>query len=266
MTYSPKTAFALVESLCSIVVEAGLVAKNRFRQNYKMDLKSDIDVLTSVDLECEKMILERIRCSYPTHSIWSEEAGVIEVEGAKSAWSWVLDPLDGTNNYVQGIPIFGVILALFYEDQPVGGILFDPIQNDLVFGASGAGVFHNDRRLNLLSHNLNLQRATIAWVQGYGVKGSRDAQLHMNSIDLSVKRVFTSWAPVFDSIRFLTGDFAALVSYDGEFTDFSAVRGLAPEVGAVVLPYSPDPKHERRLIIAPEPIATKLKEILEKGL
>ncbi len=259
MSYTPDVALGLLQNLIAPVQRAGKLAQIRFRQTYDTDQKSDIDVLTSVDLECERLVLDAICAAFPDHPIWSEEAGTIV---GSAPWSWVLDPLDGTNNFVQGIPIFGVILGLFYEEQAVGGILYEPIQNDLIYGANGAGVFHNNNRLSPLSTHVPLTRATIGWTQGYATKGDPAAQTCLNRLDQSVKRVFQSWAPVFDSIRFLNGDFAALVSYDGEVTDFSAVRGLAPELGALVLPFDHDRANERRVIIAPEGRATEILDIL----
>jgi myo-inositol-1(or 4)-monophosphatase len=259
MSYAPHVAMSLLRGLIAPVQLAGKQAQIRFRQAYDTDQKSDIDVLTSVDLECERLVLDAIRTAFPDHPVWSEEAGTFD---GSAPWSWVLDPLDGTNNFVQGIPIFGVILGLFYEEQAVGGILYEPVQNDLIYGATGAGVFHNDIRLSPLSVDLPLRRATVGWTQGYAIKGDPVAQACLNRLDLSCKRVFQSWAPVFDSIRFLTGDFAALVSYDGEFTDFSAVRGLAPELGAIIMPFDPDCTSDRRVIIAPEVRAKEIVRIL----
>lgn len=111
-------------------------------------MKSTHDVLAEADIEAEQAIIRRIRKSLPGHSILSEEAGVDDI---RSPYQWVVDPLDGTVNYVQGIEEYCVSIALTYRREPILGLVFQPVTQKMYYAEKGRGAFCNGKRIHVSS-------------------------------------------------------------------------------------------------------------------
>lgn len=107
-----------------------------------LEFKDRQDVLTNIDLQAEKLILEAIKKEYPKHGILSEEKGLIE---KKSSYKWVIDPLDGTKEYIRGIPLYNTSLALEKNEEIILAVVYRPCGNDLYSAAAGLGAYHNQK-------------------------------------------------------------------------------------------------------------------------
>ena len=106
------------------------------------------DFVTEVDQAAERAIIETLLAAYPGHAILAEESG--RAHGAKhSDYLWIIDPLDGTTNFIHGLPIFAVSIALAYRGQVQQAVVYDPARNDLFYASRGRGAFLNDRRLRV---------------------------------------------------------------------------------------------------------------------
>jgi myo-inositol-1(or 4)-monophosphatase len=113
---------------------AGLVLRESYERVERIDYKSARDVVTDVDYRSEEMLLAAIREHYPGDAILAEESGAhrrIGYDGTAARRRWVLDPLDGTVNYANGIPFFCVSIALVADGRPVIGVVLDPMRDDL---------------------------------------------------------------------------------------------------------------------------------------
>lgn len=108
--------------------------------------KSENDFLSFVDEESERVIIRTIRSRYPQHSILAEEGGSIE---NKSSYRWIIDPLDGTKNYLSGIPVFAVSIALEYEGELVLGVVYEPVRKEVFRAEKGKGAWLNERRIQV---------------------------------------------------------------------------------------------------------------------
>ena len=108
--------------------------------------KSRADFVTEVDVAAEKAACDILRAAHPGHAILAEEGG----RGASSSeWCWVIDPLDGTTNFIRGIPFFAVSIALEHHGAPVAAAVFDPVRDELYTAERGAGAFLGARRLEV---------------------------------------------------------------------------------------------------------------------
>lgn len=127
--------------------EAGEIQLSHFRDAHlAVDTKyNDYDVVTVADKESEKSIISHIREAFPDHAILAEESGDND---ADSDWRWVIDPLDGTTNYSQGLPIFSVSIALEYRGESVLGVVFAPYLNEMFHAVKGEGAFLNGKKIN----------------------------------------------------------------------------------------------------------------------
>ena len=121
--------------------EAGRIQLSYFRgDDLAMKTKSNVsDVVTRADRESEELIVRSILERYPTHAILGEEGGARG--DAASEWRWVVDPLDGTTNYSQGLPVFCVSLALQYRGETVVGVVYAPYLRELFTAVRGGGAW-----------------------------------------------------------------------------------------------------------------------------
>ena len=109
-------------------------------QMYEVERKAQFDFATQVDHASEKAIVDFIRSKFPTHKILAEEGG--EIDGA-GIYKWVIDPLDGTTNYIHGVRMFGVSIAVMRGRQPVVGVVYDPIRGETFAAARDHGAYLN---------------------------------------------------------------------------------------------------------------------------
>ena len=119
--------------------------------------KQQLDFVSEVDRLAEAEIVKELRRAYPDHAILAEESGAT----GKGPLTWVIDPLDGTHNYLRNIPHFSVSIALLDKGVPIHAVVFDPLRDELFTASKGDGAFLNDRRMRV-SKRENLGGAMIA--------------------------------------------------------------------------------------------------------
>jgi myo-inositol-1(or 4)-monophosphatase len=114
--------------------------------------KSTNDFVTEVDQAAEAAIIETLLTAYPGHAILAEESG--RTHGAKhSDFLWIIDPLDGTTNFIHGFPVYCVSIALSFRGKVEQAVVYDPTRNDLFMASKGRGAFLNDKRLRVSKRN-----------------------------------------------------------------------------------------------------------------
>ncbi len=118
------------------------------------------DFVTDVDQAAELAIIETLLSAYPGHGIWAEESG--REHGAKdSEFVWIIDPLDGTTNFIHGFPVYCVSIALAVKGKIEQAVIYDPSRNDLFTATKGRGAYLNDRRLRV-SKRIRLQECLLS--------------------------------------------------------------------------------------------------------
>ncbi len=114
----------------------------------KVNTKGPNDFVSEVDQAAEQSIIETLLAAYPGHGILAEESG--RAHGAKdSDYVWIIDPLDGTTNFLHGLPVYCVSIALAFRGQVQQAVVYDPCRNDLFYASKGRGAFLNDKRLRV---------------------------------------------------------------------------------------------------------------------
>jgi myo-inositol-1(or 4)-monophosphatase len=111
----------------------------------KVGVKQQNDFVTEVDRAAEATIIETLREVYPTHAILAEESG----PSGESDYLWIIDPLDGTTNFIHGFPQYAVSIALAHKGVLQHAVVFDPNRNELFTASKGAGAFLNDKRIRV---------------------------------------------------------------------------------------------------------------------
>ncbi len=132
------------------MIEAGKILKARFGKTNKVQIKGRRNLVTEADLKSEAKILQILKREFPDHSILSEEAGASRIEGE---YSWIIDPLDGTNNYHFGIPFFCVNIALADTEGIILSVTYDPVRNEMFHAMKGRGAFLNGKRCRVTKSN-----------------------------------------------------------------------------------------------------------------
>jgi myo-inositol-1(or 4)-monophosphatase len=134
-----------------IVLRAGEIQIAGRDAGFRVEKKGEIDLVTEVDLACERMCRQMLAERFPEHDILAEEFSDGPGERARSSHRWVFDPLDGTTNYAHGLPIFCASLSLEVEGRAVIGAIYDPTRHELFTAERGAGAFLNGRPLRVSS-------------------------------------------------------------------------------------------------------------------
>ena len=122
-----------------------------------VEQKAPNDYVSEVDHAAEAAIIEVLKTAYPQHSILAEESGESKTE---SDYLWIIDPLDGTTNFLHGFPQYCVSIALSVKGVVSQGVIYDPTRNELFTASKGGGAFLNDRRIRV-SKRINLQDCLI---------------------------------------------------------------------------------------------------------
>lgn len=128
-------------------------------ERIKVGVKQQSDFVTEVDRAAEAAIIEILREAYPGHAILAEESGTSGPDGG-SEYQWIIDPLDGTTNFIHGFPQYAVSIALAHRGVVTHGVVFDPGRNELFTASKGAGAYLNDKRLRVSKRN-RLEEALI---------------------------------------------------------------------------------------------------------
>jgi len=150
--HSPsREPFAMQKPAVTVMVKAARLAGNVLLRNInKLEAlnvvqKGRMDYASEVDTDAEKVIVKELKRAYPDYGIYGEEGG-LQGNGRQM---WVIDPLDGTSNYLHGFPHYCVSIALVENGEPTDAVIFDPLRNELFTASKGAGAVLNDRRIRV---------------------------------------------------------------------------------------------------------------------
>lgn len=214
----------------------GLVLREHFRREAEVFAKEAGDVVTTADHASEAAILARIRETFPSHAIFAEEAGA---QAADSEYLWVVDPLDGTHNFVLGLPYFSVSVALQYAGQLVLGVVYHPLLDDVYVAEQHRGAELNGQRLHVTDLG-DLNRAIAYYDQGYAVE--REAGLRAYThVASATRRCLHLWSPALDWCTVARGRAHLIVVNQAEVEDKLAGVLILQEAGGVVTDWSGQP-------------------------
>jgi myo-inositol-1(or 4)-monophosphatase len=129
-------------------------------ESVRVSSKQVNDFVTEVDVACEKTIIETLLTAYPGHGIWAEESGT-EFGAQDSEFVWIIDPLDGTTNFIHGLPVYCVSIALAVKGKIEQAVVYDPTRNDLFTATKGRGAYMNDRRIRV-SKRIHMEECLIS--------------------------------------------------------------------------------------------------------
>ncbi|MCH7321541.1 inositol monophosphatase [Solibacillus sp. MA9] len=216
------------------VIEAGNLAKGKFGQTYEVDYKGvNGDVVTEIDIMAEEIIVNTIRKHFPSHRIQSEEMGD---DRKDSDWIWQIDPLDGTNNFAIGLPVFSSSIVLLHKNIPVLAAIYEPILSRLFFSTINGGTYCNDISI-VMEDNQQSNKLSIGWIQGHGVQNDSNAVRLRQFIDLNSKRMIRLWAPTIQWCMLAKGDLDGIILFNSPGEDLLSGVLMVKEAGGIVIDF-----------------------------
>lgn len=223
---------------------AGTVISRSFEQHDKLEveLKGTNDLVSNVDLAAEAAVIETIQKAYPDHCIISEERGVIA--GTDEDYQWIIDPLDGTTNFVKGIPHFCVSIALKVKGKLDQSVVFDPIRGELFTASRGKGAQLNGFRIRV-TPSKEITGSVLA--TGFPFKQKQHTTAYMNMFStLFVKTADMRCAgsPALDLAYVAAGRIDGFFQLDLKPWDTAAGELLIIEAGGLVTDFNGGHTHQ----------------------
>ena len=229
----------LKTTLIKATEAAADVLRHYFNGVFEINSKEGINnPVTEADLAAEKVIIETIKASFPDHFILSEEAGEIKMD---SEYKWIIDPIDGTFNFANGIPICCVSIGLEKAGQMIMGAVYNPFMNEFFFAQRGSGATLNDKRIQV-NQQPDLNKASL--VTGFPYipltmpNSPVDVFAALIQRGIQVRRLGSG---AIDLCWVAAGRFDAFYQHKLEPWDGAAGYLIVEEAGGKVTDYSGDP-------------------------
>jgi len=199
-----------------------------------VDSKGKNDFATEIDRLAEKEIISIIKAAYPEHSILAEESG----EHAGNDFVWVIDPLDGTTNFIHGFPQYAVSIALKYKNRIEIGVVYDPLREELFTAKRGGGAMLNNRRLRVTGLT-SMKGALIGTGFPFKVPQHLDAYLNMfRAITIDSAGIRRAGSAALDLAYLAAGRLDAFWEIELKEWDMAAGILLVKEAGGVATDFS----------------------------
>jgi myo-inositol-1(or 4)-monophosphatase len=186
-------------------------------EKLQVSKKGPLDFVTNSDLKTEKIIIEELKKAKPNFSIISEENGKEDNKDKNN--TWIIDPIDGTVNFLHGIPHFAISVALKSNDEIVSGLIFDPIKNEMFYAEKDNGAFFNNHRVRVSKKN---QMNDCLFVTGGKMK---------NELDLPYRK---SGCAALDMAYVAAGRYDGYFQHNLNIWDIAAGIVLVKEAGGII--------------------------------
>ena len=217
------------DTLIDCVRRAGALLLQHFGGNITIQRKGTVsDIVTAADLASERLVTDLIRSRHPDHNLLGEECGL---QHRDSAFTWVIDPLDGTSNFAAGLPWFGVMIAVLQQETPILAAMHLPVPDVLYTAERGGGAFRNGKPLRLNSER-ELNDALCAYgLDACGHAATLEKQTRLMGLLVQQARNVRLTNSLQDFAYTLDGQFGACVNQHCMIWDIAPACLLFPEAG-----------------------------------
>lgn len=216
-------------------------------EKVQISLKQRNDFVTQVDKDAEREIIETILKAYPSHSILAEESGLDarrEGDTLRTAENiWVIDPLDGTTNFIHGMPQYCVSIALLQKGIAQQAVIYDPNRDELFTSTRGSGAFLNDRRIRV-SKRTRIEESLIGTGFPFREIDTLDEYLKMfKAVTMTASAVRRPGAAALDLAYVASGRFDGFFEYGLAPWDMAAGGLMILEAGGLIADFSGETEH-----------------------
>lgn len=218
--------------LAQAAAEAGAeVLREKFHRGISARSKAPADLVTEADIQSERVILDLIRESFPAHGVLAEEsAGDV----GDSEYLWVVDPLDGTTNFVHGIPHVAVSIACYRNGEPLAGVVLNPIRGDHYEAVKGGGATANGQQVRVSSAAMQDSLVGVGFYYDRGSMMRATLNAIRDVFECQVHGIRRFGTAALDLCQVGTGQFGGFFEYQLSPWDFAAGRLFVEEAGGLV--------------------------------
>ena len=214
-------------------------------EKLQVSLKGPSDFVTNADKKVEKIIIEELSKSRKKYSIISEEVGEIVKSDTENVW--IIDPIDGTTNFLHGVPHFAISIALKSKKEIVAGLIFDPIKNEMFYAEKNGGAYFNNQRIRV-SKKKNLEECLFA-------TGGKEFKINLNTRKLG--------SAALDMAYVAAGRFDGYFQGNLNIWDIAAGIILVEESGGKINEINYDTVSKLKIIASSNSIYEKMSEKLD---
>lgn len=216
----------------SVLQESSIIAKKYFQNTLEIDKAGDNNqVLTQADLEIGNYIINRIKVEFPDYNIIDEEAGIIN---NNSEFTFVVDPIDGTSNFSNGLPHYGIMIGLLHNNVSIAGGAVLPYFNELYYAEKGEGAWLNDKKINVTNQMDFSKTLGCYWIDGFKDNPERTfkdcKKLADYALELRNVRISNS---VYDICKLAEGKYSIVVCTSSKIWDNVPLQIIVEEAGGV---------------------------------
>jgi|TARA_B110000211_G_C14064255_1_gene546998 myo-inositol-1(or 4)-monophosphatase len=202
-------------------------------EKLQVSTKGPGDFVSAADKKSEKIIIDELLKAYPNYSILSEEAGEINSENKDNRW--IIDPIDGTLNFLNGIPQFAISIGYEEKGEIISGIIFDPIKNEMFFAEKGAGAFLNNSRIRVSNKNKISESLLVTGGPKFDSKEKNDILAEYIEISNKIKAPIRKFGSAsLDMANVACGRFDGYWQWDLKYWDIAAGLIIVREAGGFV--------------------------------
>ena len=231
-----------IEDVMTAARAGGQVIKEYFGQALRTEQKSNLgDLRTKADTESEQAILGVLQRSFPNFNMYAEESGQVDNQ---SDYTFVIDPLDGTNNFVLGIPDFAISIGLLHLDEAILGVIYNPILDQMYSAVRGKGAFLDGVKIHV-NDDADMTHASVSYTCGYNTARHYTETVVGHLRDIPVKRILDHWAPAYDYCLLASGRIEVVISKEGDLEDYVAAKVIVIEAGGIVTDFHGAPADGR---------------------
>ncbi|PJE63126.1 inositol monophosphatase [Candidatus Roizmanbacteria bacterium CG10_big_fil_rev_8_21_14_0_10_39_6] len=216
------------------LIDSSKIASKNFNDVSSVVIKlgDNNQVLTETDIAVGKYIVSEVQKIYPTHNIIDEETGIID---KKSDYTWVIDPIDGTSNFVVSSPQYGIMIGLLYQNKPIAGGMALPYYSEIITAEKNCGAFYNDNKLEVTKEPDLLSSLVAYGMDGHQEKPTLtyDELNILARIVLNVRNIRAAGS-LFDSAMVAKGKYGAYLNRTSKIWDVVGLHIIIEEAGGVV--------------------------------
>jgi myo-inositol-1(or 4)-monophosphatase len=198
-----------------------------------VEYKGEIDPVTQADRGSQTAIIKVIKDVFPEHGILAEEDGINEVD---RDYCWIIDPLDGTVNFLHGLPIFAVSIGLKYKNEIITGVIYSPIINEVFIAEKGKGAWLNGKKITVSNIKDNIRALGVTGFP-YSIKENNKAFKNFEDIVVKVQGVRRLGSAALDLAYVACGRFEFFFEQGLKAWDIAAGILVVKEAGGIVTDY-----------------------------
>lgn len=228
-----KDLFAITKAVCDLAREVGQfqLEQQNLLKSSDITEKSPNQLVSYVDQESERRLTAGLQKLIPEAGFITEEKTTAD---SKGEWFWIIDPLDGTTNYIHHLPIFSISIGLVHQSEVVSGVVFDPSQNECFYASKGAGAFLNNQPIHV-SDKAVLKDTLVATGFPYYDFSKTEGYLEMfRQLMCSTRGIRRLGSAAIDLTYIACGRFDAFWEYGLQAWDVAAASCIISEAGGSV--------------------------------